>query len=393
LVQLLALLLPLGATGYWGLRQAWGYYHSQAARKALAGRHFVEAREHLNQCLSVWPRDLETCLLAAQAARRSRDTEGAAKLLEKYASLRGTSAALEVERALLQAQTGELDAETEGGLWTLLRRNDPRSPSILEVLAPYYLDRYRFDTALQCLTRWLELQPDAVQALLWRAQIFLSLDHKDEAIKNCRHALEIDPDFDDARLYLAQILIGTNVTEEAAQHLEILRQRHSEKPDVILGLAVCRYKQGRTQEAEQLLELLVDQPMFRAAALRELGRIALDSGRTAEAEKRLRASLVSDPFYSDTLYCLARCMQALGQPTEAAKIQERQAKVDADAKRLKELVGLLAREPGSADLRYEAGMICQRNGQAAEARRWFRGALEINPQHLLARRALESAAH
>jgi hypothetical protein len=51
----------------------------------------------------------------------------------------------------------------------------------------------------------------------------------------------------------------------------------------------------------------------------------------------------------------------------------------------------MGQNPNDVDLPYQAGMICLRNGQKAEARRWFRNVLQRQPQHDGALRGLEDA--
>jgi predicted Zn-dependent protease len=150
---------------------------------------------------------------------------------------------------------------------------------------------------------------------------------------------------------------------------------------VLLGLAHCRYQAGHLQEAEQLLtELLSYQPRL-AAALRELGHIALDSGRLDEARRRLDEALARDPFERDTLFFLYRCCQQQGEKARADEYVARFKKVEADLLRLQKLAQLVMAKPTDPELRYEAGMICMRNGQEQEALRWFTGALQVCPDH------------
>ncbi len=50
----------------------------------------------------------------------------------------------------------------------------------------------------------------------------------------------------------------------------------------------------------------------------------------------------------------------------------------------------IGKKPRNPDLRYRASLICARNGQKAEARRWLLSVLRLDKHHRLAREALAS---
>src|SRR5205085_11512576 len=104
-----------------------------------------------------------------------------------------------------------------------------------------------------------------------------------------------------------------------------------------------------------------------------------------------RQALARDPSLSDACYGLAQCLRALGQPKEAKDYEERAARIESDAEKLLRLRERMEKEPRNAELPCEAGRICLRNGQKAEAVRWFRNALQRDPSHEGARRGLEEA--
>jgi predicted Zn-dependent protease len=385
-IALLSLALVLLAV--WGGRQGWALYHFEAAEKAVAQRQFREAADHLRKCLLVWPDDPETNLLAARTARRAGLLDEAAGRLAACERLPVPTRDLVLESFLLHAQQGRLTAQEEHDLSTLIGQNDPAAPLILEVLAPYYIYQYRLGSALQSLQRWIELQPRAVPAYVWRAQVLQGMGKQADAAKDCRTALDLDPDCDEARLLLANLLVVTQHMDEAAGHFERLRQRQPQDPAVILGLARCRFHAGQTKEAEQLLQALLDDHPGQVAALRERGHIALETGHAAEAEKWLLEALKGDPHDRDSLQLLYRCLEALDRPDEAARTLEKMKVIDDDLQRLQELVRQVGEMPQNAALRCEAGLICLRNGQEEEALRWLLGALQVDPRHAAAHQAL-----
>jgi len=262
-------------------RHVWAGYHWRAAQTALAQNNFVQAQAHLKRCLEV-RHDPETQFLVARTARRAGDYDEAVQRLGDCERLQGRTPAVALEQVLLRAQRGDLTADVEGQLWALVQQNHRHSLLILEAMAQGYIYTYRLRSGLACLERWLQQQPDSIQALLWRAQLCQSLQSYDEAHNDYCRAVALDPAHDKARLQLAVFLAFSGRPDQAVEHFERLRQRQAQNPQVLLGLARCRDSQGRTNEAEQLLDALLGQNPQDISALRERGKIALHAGREAK---------------------------------------------------------------------------------------------------------------
>jgi len=387
-LQVLALLVPVAIGLYFAGRTLWARHHRRAAELAFERGDFPTAQDHLRQCLSVGKDDPELHYLFSRAARRAGALDEAATALDECVRLEGRTRRVLLEEALLRAEKGALDRDTERFLWTLAQDDQSKTRSISETLVPIYIQRYEFDKAGHCLEIWLQHEPNAVRALLWRAQTLQALGSHEKAVAECRKAVQLAPDADEPRLELAGYLTMDRKMREAADLLEQVRQHQPDNATVLLGLASCRYHDGKVGEAEGLLkELLLKQPGL-AAALRELGHIALDSGRLDEAERWLQEALAGDPHERDTVYFLYRCFQQQGQKARADEFFARFQKIDADLVRLQKLAQEVLAAPQNPDLRYEAALICLRNGQDAEALRWFSGALQVYPQHQPTRQAL-----
>jgi tetratricopeptide (TPR) repeat protein len=380
-VQLSLLLVPVVIAGYFISRRVWASYHRRAAEQLLEKREFHHAQAHLRECLKVWSRNPELHVLAARTARRAGLFEEAEQLLNACEELHVPTEVVVLERTLLYAQRGAVDTAVENKLWALIKQDHPATPLILEALAQGYIYDYRLDNALRCLERWLELQPDTVPALIWRAQVLHGLQQYEAALKDLRRAIELDPDLDDARTQLADLLLSSEALEEAEPHLEILRQRQPMNPAVVIGLATCQYHRGNLAEAERLLDVLLAARPDCSQALRERGRIALDTKGAEEAEDWLRRCLTIDPADRGAIYLFSRCLQLQGRQTEARDWIAKLERLDADLARLKELAQLVVKTPWEIGLRYEAGVICLRYGKEPEGLRWLTGVLQMDPFH------------
>jgi tetratricopeptide (TPR) repeat protein len=137
--------------------------------------NLTHARDELTHCRRMSPDNARFHFLAARTARRLDDNDEAERLLDRAAQLGWVKEAIDLERALAQAQRGDL-RPIEGVLVSFVARDHPEKARILEALSRGYLATYRLHRALACLDSWLEFQPDNTQARLWRGQARLLLD-------------------------------------------------------------------------------------------------------------------------------------------------------------------------------------------------------------------------
>jgi predicted Zn-dependent protease len=386
----LALLALVGLAVYSGGRRLWRDYQRRTVQKALDRRDFAEARGRLARCLQSWPEDAELRLLAARAARRDGDYEEADKQLGRCAQLGGDRETIALERAMLTAQSGD-PARVESYLLSRLRGEPPEADLICEALAQGYLKTHRLPEALHCLDRWLEHQPDDVQALLWRGQVMERWNDLEEAVASYRRAVAVDPGHEKARRLLALALVRSDRADEAVERLESLRRQGAD-PEVLLGLARGRRSLGEVDEARRLLdEVLAAQPR-NAEALSERGKLALQTGRAAEAQDWVEKALALAPYDREANYTYYLCLRQQGREQDAARVLETVERIRADLQRVSELRQRIAAAPRDASLRCEIGVIFLRNGQAREGVRWLQSALQLDPGHPEARQALAAYA-
>ena len=193
-----------------------------------------------------------------------------------------------------------------------------------------------------------------------------------------------------ARQRLAEFLIYAGEYQEAAELFEQLLAQQPDDAVVLLGLARCRRLGGDITETERLLDELLARDSPPVPALVERASLAQQMREFSAAEGWFRQALARDPFDRDACHGLGQCLRALGQPKEAEIYEARRARIDSDLEQLAKLCEQMGKTPNDADLPYQAGLICLRNGQKAEARRWFRNVLQHEPQHGGALRGLEA---
>jgi tetratricopeptide (TPR) repeat protein len=375
LLAALLVLLGLGAGAH-----LWAHWHYRQGQQALGRRDFAGAQHHFTQCLKVWPDSSAVHLLAARAARKAGAFDDTERFLRRCRELGGDDEAVTLEHLLLRVQRGRL-AEVERQLAARVLQGHPDSVLILEVLTVAYLHTYQLVAAQECLRRWLELEPDRLEAWLLRARVFERLNNATEALASYRRVVELDPDNDDARLQMAGHLANGNEVQEALAQFEYLRRNQGDTPSVLKGLACCRRALNQPEEARRLLEAVLAENPRDWRALGERGRLALQYESAAEAEKWFRQAVAVAPHESDVNYSLYQCLEQLGKHQEAAEVLAQLKRVETDLARIADLSSAIARTPHDAALRCEAGTILLRNGLESEGLRWLESALGEDPAH------------
>jgi Tfp pilus assembly protein PilF len=380
----LALLLLLPALALGG--HLWAAKHYRAAREALARGDSAEAQQHLARCAKVWLWDAETRLLQARAARLAGEFDRAESYLRNCEELGEPPETIALERDLRRVKQGDL-ASTENRLIGRVLRGDPDTVLILEVLTPAYLASYRLHEAAECVKRWLEREPDRVQAWVYRAQTFDHLKNRDEVLASYRRIVQLEPDNLQARLTLAGLLTDL-APQEAVDGFGYVRDRQGDSPDLLTGLARCRLNLGQPDEARRLLDEVLAEHPNNWAALSERARLAQQTESEGEAEKWFRRAVAIKPNEVEVLHGLHACLMQAGKRREAEEVWSRVERVKADLARVSKLTRQVAARPHDPALRCEVGTIMMRNGLEKEGLGWLATALEADPGHAATHQAL-----
>jgi tetratricopeptide (TPR) repeat protein len=356
--------------------------HFRAAEKALEKYRFREAREHLAHCLEVWPKNVEVRLLAARLARQTREFDQADEHLKACRLLQGgTDERVALEQVLVRAQRGETEA-VFAHCRSLIEREHPASPLILEALAQGYLRSYRLREAEHCLDLWLSRQPENPQALFIRAWVHEHWDRTEDAVETYRRTLQANPEHDEARLHLVRALLDTGMGAEAGSHLETLARRLPDHPAVLVYRGRSRFLEGDVEAADRLLEQAVTRfPRF-AEGHAALGNLAYQKGQLARAEEALRRAVALAPGDYPNRHQLYQTLVSQGKQKEADAELVRVNRCKADLEALRQIISKrLPQAPHDPSLHYELGMIFLRGAEWDQALHWFRKALEHDPGH------------
>jgi tetratricopeptide (TPR) repeat protein len=382
------LIVVLGAGVWMCSWRLYGWHHLCAGKQSLDHDHYRKALEQLQAALWAWPDDPEVLFLAARAARRAGELGAAEHYLGQCQAAPALADRAPLERVLLRATRGEMDA-VAAYCRSLLERGDPDTPLILEALAQGYSTALRFPEASACLDDWLMRMPDHPQALYVKGRLELQASNRPSAIKLFNRVLELDAERDDARLFLAELYLELGQGHEALPHLELLAQHLPGHPLVNARLGRCLVMLGRKDQAIRILDGVLQRQPDLAPALLERGKLALDDDDLPLAADLLRKACARDPGDRSTYYQLFLCLERQGKAAEAKTVQQRMRDLEQDTARLHEIATKeLSQRPRDAGLYVEAGEIFLRVGAFDEGVRWLETAVQIAPQHAGAHRAL-----
>ncbi len=369
----------LGYLAWLGGSALWIRWERKEVDRALAEYDFVLARERLQTCIKLRPREPELRLVAAEAARRDGDLAFAEEQLNVHRDLVGEATPREtLERALVRAQRGEVH-EVLDYLIAALDAHHPESEHILEALALGCIQVYQFNRALFWVQELLQKWPTNAIGKLLRAQTISTQGDRSKAVAIMREVVNEFPKYYKARLSLADTLFKSSIYREAVAEYAILMQQRPREVLPLLGLATCYVRLGALEEARPLMQRLEESFPDNSEVLLECGRFALSESRPADAERLLRHAVELAPNDHEIHRELSVCLDRLGKHSEARQHLERFKQMEADLILLEKTLAAIAKAPNDPAPRREAGEICLRNGQTAEGLRWLHGVLEILP--------------
>lgn len=386
----IGLVAAVGVAGYRGWAAARAEGRFREAQSAADRGDLPAARNSFDECLSYDPASGRFLFHAARAARRDGDFSAAKKLLDLARAAGWPGEAVEWERSLAQAQTGQFAAAASRLRTAVEAEPDhPDADLLREVLVPGYIAGFHLTDAYQILVDWIERRPDDLRLRLWMFDVARRQMRPDQTLESARRAVAIAPDNPDARAICADILIENHQAAEAKPHCEWLLAHNSENPSAKLGLAKCLRELGDGEGAIRLVGELLGNYPDRPEYLAEMGTAELAAGRPQAARDWLRRAAKADPTMLGLAYNYSLCLEQCGQPDEAKQWRERSARSEADLNELKDATKRIAADPRNADLRFRAGELMMRNGYDAEGLRWLRSALAENPNHAPSRKALD----
>ncbi|HAN97901.1 MAG TPA: hypothetical protein DCQ98_10925 [Planctomycetaceae bacterium] len=406
---------------------------------------FEAARAKANEALKLVPELPEATQLLAVLEDADQPMARVARAMMALDNNDPTTVEAEL-KALKETESGTRYAEFVAGV-ILMRRNQydqalemfGRAQEISELAVQCYIlsaeALIRSPTpdpasAVGLLNRAISIEPDAVDAHRWLADIFYNQGLDSLAVVHLRRVAELDPsdfrapwkmglmnfDFQDWQGALGhfdqalacnpplpiqvQILLGKARSlvklarfEEARAILvspiftEVTDPQIRAQADVTL--AQCEFDAGRGDEALRLVRTVLERNPTDLEALTIKGMVELDKRNPAVAAQTLRTAVNVDPYDYLARYQLSLALQAAGE-VDAARNEAAEAN---RLKALREEFSQLHEEadvrPGDVPIRLRLGEVALELGQPEMALNWYRAVQTLEPENPQAARRID----
>jgi len=356
----------------------WRWHVQHQLDAAVAMREWDVAIERLQG-----RNDPASMLLLAQYYRRANRLEEATAGLQRCRDAGIPPEAIRLEANLLAVQQGEL-ARVERYLLPLLKPQREEFLLVAEVMTQEWMRQNRLIDTLGVLNQWVDQYPEDSEAYIRRGWVHEHMLRADAALADYEKAFALDARRQPLRLHMAQLQLNQSRPDEALALLVGARDDNA----VSLARAQAYRLIGRGEEAADELAKIMPAT---AEVERELGILALEQNRLPDAEKHLRSAYATLPYDRAVVYSLVQCLERQGKSAEVAPIAAQLVRIDADRKRLNQLMLIVLQQPKEVASRFEIGEIFARNGLPEEAIRWWRMVLEIEPGHLPSQERLKGS--
>jgi tetratricopeptide (TPR) repeat protein len=298
----------------------------------------------------------------------ARDTARSATFSDSGAvgdSLIGTSADSQLMFSILiaemAARRGQLDVALDGYQLAYPRSSDPRVAERATRLAIY---AQAWDKADGAASYWLNLEPDAGEALELRAQIRLRQGRVAEAANGFAALIEKSSEPDKAWVTVSAVLLSDPdpaIASSVAQALAALSSESPQAQMIVARLALAAGDQVVADEAiERTLELAPDDP----------------DARLMRAQQQANAG--------DMEAALLTIAEARERSPDNTQLQLGEAQLLIEAGRIEEATSALkligdsllgARAQANPEALLTVGMLSMQVGALDDAERWFTGLL------------------
>jgi tetratricopeptide (TPR) repeat protein/peroxiredoxin len=236
-----------------------------------------------------------------------------------------------------------------------------------------FFQREYLDQALASFHRVIQNSPDNVDAYYNLGTIYLKKQMPAEARQHLRRALDLRPGHADALNNLGLLAAEEGHTDEAIRYFEAAVKHN---PDYVIALEnlgnIYRQK-GQTGQAQQALERALQIDPEEAEVNYSLGMLFAQQNDTERARKYLQTALRLRPDYPEALNNLGVLYVLTGKPTEA----------------IASFRDCIRVAPNFDQPYLNLARVYVAQGERPRAQDVLRQLLAKNPDHLLARKALD----
>jgi len=208
-------------------------------------------------------------------------------------------------------------------------------------LGTLYLRKNDAPQARKYLEKAVTLQPDYPEAWNNLGMIAVQQNRAGEAQQNFRRSLAQRPDYVTALLNLGGLLRRQGDMDESAKLLSRAVQLEPQNPEAHYNLGMLYARQDDLTRAESLLRKATTLRPNYADALNNLGVIFVRDGKTEAAEQQFQACISAAPNFDQAYLNLARLYAMSNQNDKARAVLESLLKLQPDHKLARQALEML----------------------------------------------------
>jgi len=201
-------------------------------------------------------------------------------------------------------QHGYLDQAADS--FRQVAASDPDNPEAFYNLGTLYLRKNDQEEARKFLEQTIKLKPDYPEAWNNLGMIAAQQNDIEKAIQNFRRSLEQRPNYVTAMLNLGNLLRRQGNISEASKLLNQAAELEPENAEVNYSLGMFFARQGETAKAESLLQKASALRPNYPDAINNLGVLFVRDGRNAEAEQQFKTCISAAPAFDQAYLNLAQ---------------------------------------------------------------------------------------
>ena len=196
----------------------------------------------------------------------------------------------------------------------------PQEPEAYYNLGTLYLRKNALPDARRYLEQTVKLQPDYPEAWNNLGMIAGQEGHADEAIRNFQQSLSLRPGYVTAMLNLGNLYRRQGALDEAEKLLGRALELEPDNPETNYGLGMLYARQDQLPRASSYLEKAVSLRPDYPDALNNLGVLFVRQQNYPEAEEKFETCIRVAPNYDQAYLNLARLYVVLNNKAKAREV-------------------------------------------------------------------------
>lgn len=320
-------------------------------------------------------------ILWARILRLNGDLLRAGEQLKKSTPQDPLHSQVELERALLRLENGEMTDNLE-----LVLRMADFQPGlrdlIYEGVVRGLLRQFQPGPAKAILEQWAGPGNPGLRYQLEAAHLQDFLEDSQGCLSALEAAQKLAPDNPEILGWIGKTLGAIQRNQQALEALEKALAYVPNQPDWELALAIVLDRLGRHGEALERLTAILERNPKDSQAIGERGRIYLLNQELPKAFSDLDTALRLEPGNVIAADNLRKTLFEMGKEKEARELGNRIPQMEKDQSRIRELIQMeIQKKPNDPDVMHELATILLRAGYPQSAVFWVKKALAISPNH------------